>query len=262
MLHPPVVPETALADPPVIPETMRRARRYPGPRPLACISRFRVSRRLAGTTGQGALCARYPTATRPQRSPPASPPLPVVQDGAKCPAGSSRRRPRPTTTAPNPSTAGIMAANAPHLPLKTAPGMSRRFSIIEPLRNLHLKRRATRIAASSLFEADWYLNRYPDVCESEIDPALHYDATGEPEAHWPHPLYNLGWNRRPLEIPKSDDRIPREHNLATTPGQWCCAHQFTDPELSSAVRVRRPFVTQALVRRRQYNQDYRSTELG
>ena len=74
-----------------------------------------------------------------------------------------------------------MAINASHLPLKNAPGMSRQFLIIDLLRDLHQERRIAKIAASSLFDADWYFNRYPDVVEAGMAPALHYASTGEVE---------------------------------------------------------------------------------
>ena len=86
-----------------------------------------------------------------------------------------------------------MAANASHLPLKTAPGMSRRFPIIDLLRNLHLKRRVAKIDASPLFDAGWYLNRYPDVRQAEIDPALHYVRVGADESRNLIPFFDSAW---------------------------------------------------------------------
>ena len=99
-----------------------------------------------------------------------------------------------------------MAVNASHLPLKTAPGMSRRFPIIDLLRNLHLKRRIAKIAASPLFDADWYLHRYPDVVEACMAPALHYVRTGgvEPCALFRSPCQAWLVARRKFSLPQKD----------------------------------------------------------
>lgn len=40
---------------------------------------------------------------------------------------------------------------------------------------------AIRVKASPLFDAEWYLSRYPDVAIARIDPALHYSLRGEAE---------------------------------------------------------------------------------
>lgn len=54
------------------------------------------------------------------------------------------------------------------------------------------KRRTEQLAllrASSLFDRDWYLSRYPDVAEARIDPALHYLTNGWREGRDPSPSF-------------------------------------------------------------------------
>ncbi|HWB54184.1 MAG TPA: glycosyltransferase [Tepidisphaeraceae bacterium] len=49
---------------------------------------------------------------------------------------------------------------------------------------------AKLIAASGLFDAQFYLNRYPDVLSSGIDPLAHFLKYGADEGRDPHPLFN------------------------------------------------------------------------
>ena len=122
-----------------------------------------------------------------------------------------------------------MAANAPHLPLKTAPVMSRRFPIIELLRNLHLKRRVAKIAASPLFDAGWYLNRYPDVREAGIDPALHYVRIGADENRWPNPLFDPAWFEGQAGR-QTSRKTPLERYLALPVAGRPSTHPLIDPD--------------------------------
>ncbi|HUO22888.1 MAG TPA: FkbM family methyltransferase [Caulobacteraceae bacterium] len=46
------------------------------------------------------------------------------------------------------------------------------------------------IAASALFDAQWYLQAYPDVAEAGMDPALHYLLRGGIDARSPGPLFD------------------------------------------------------------------------
>src|SRR5690606_26219124 len=43
---------------------------------------------------------------------------------------------------------------------------------------------------SSLFDNDWYLNKYEDVAKSKIDPAKHYLRWGAQEGRDPSPSLN------------------------------------------------------------------------
>lgn len=63
------------------------------------------------------------------------------------------------------------------------------------LRRWRLKRRARKIEASPLFDADWYRKRYPDAGDASLDPALHYIVAGAAEGRRPHPLFDPGCYR-------------------------------------------------------------------
>jgi lipopolysaccharide biosynthesis protein/GT2 family glycosyltransferase len=49
------------------------------------------------------------------------------------------------------------------------------------------------LASSPLFDRDWYLERYPDVRESGMDPALHYVELGAAEARNPGGEFDTQW---------------------------------------------------------------------
>lgn len=44
-----------------------------------------------------------------------------------------------------------------------------------------------------LFDGRWYLDRYQDVREAEIDPLFHYIVVGATEGRDPHPLFETRW---------------------------------------------------------------------
>lgn len=46
---------------------------------------------------------------------------------------------------------------------------------------------------SGLFDADWYLEKYPDVQKSSIDPAKHYLLYGASEGRKPSPSFDGDW---------------------------------------------------------------------
>jgi len=52
-------------------------------------------------------------------------------------------------------------------------------------RSRRLDRAAMVIGGSTLFDADWYLSRYPDVAESGLDPLRHYVEFGWREGRDP-----------------------------------------------------------------------------
>jgi GT2 family glycosyltransferase len=52
----------------------------------------------------------------------------------------------------------------------------------------------TRILlGSQLFDATWYLRRYPDVAAAKIDPLTHYVSHGAREGRNPNPLFDGNW---------------------------------------------------------------------
>ena len=49
---------------------------------------------------------------------------------------------------------------------------------------------AARLRATPILDANWYLDRYPDVAAAEIDPALHYLRSGAAELRDPGPYFS------------------------------------------------------------------------
>lgn len=62
-------------------------------------------------------------------------------------------------------------------------------------RRLRLRADRKLLVASPLFDAGWYLARYPDVAASGIDPALHYLRSGSGEQRDPGPQFDGAWYR-------------------------------------------------------------------
>jgi GT2 family glycosyltransferase/glycosyltransferase involved in cell wall biosynthesis len=49
------------------------------------------------------------------------------------------------------------------------------------------------LASSPLFDAQWYLHRYPDVAEARMDPLEHYVTFGAAEGRDPGPRFSTKW---------------------------------------------------------------------
>ena len=58
---------------------------------------------------------------------------------------------------------------------------------------LDARRVAEQLEQSGLFDAAFYLARYPDVASAGVDPALHYVTGGAAERRTPHPLFDTGF---------------------------------------------------------------------
>lgn len=56
--------------------------------------------------------------------------------------------------------------------------------------NRQMQEEVMAVARSSLFDADWYLGRYPDVRKADLDPALHYVRWGAKEGRDPGPEFS------------------------------------------------------------------------
>lgn len=52
------------------------------------------------------------------------------------------------------------------------------------------RQQTSQVAASPLFDANWYLTRYPDVAIARIDPAQHYSLRGEAEGRDAGPAFS------------------------------------------------------------------------
>ena len=69
-------------------------------------------------------------------------------------------------------------------------GRLRRIPLVAKI----LHRDALRIVgASELFDRHWYLERYPDVAQSGLDPLLHYVLWGTTERRDPGPGFDTAW---------------------------------------------------------------------
>jgi len=62
-----------------------------------------------------------------------------------------------------------------------------------PNKNQNVEQTRRLISESGLFDADWYLNRYPDVVESGLDPLDHYARFGGFEGRWSGPEFHGRW---------------------------------------------------------------------
>ena len=49
------------------------------------------------------------------------------------------------------------------------------------------------VKQSELFDASWYLERYPDVASHKLDPVEHYFYFGASEGRNPGPNFNTAW---------------------------------------------------------------------
>jgi hypothetical protein len=55
------------------------------------------------------------------------------------------------------------------------------------------RRLLRQLAASGLFDADWYLREYPDVAASGLSPVEHYLEEGYLRGYRPNPLFDTRW---------------------------------------------------------------------
>ena len=49
------------------------------------------------------------------------------------------------------------------------------------------------VAASGLFDAEWYLSRYDDIRASDLSPSLHFHRHGWQEGRWPNRYFDPQW---------------------------------------------------------------------
>jgi hypothetical protein len=77
-------------------------------------------------------------------------------------------------------------------------GMAKRFRWIKRAggglqEHFLLRPKVRLIAASGLFDSDWYLEQYPDVRAARISPLVHYLRHGAAEGRDPNPLFDSDW---------------------------------------------------------------------
>ena len=107
-------------------------------------------------------------------------------------------------------------------------------------RRLQLRRQVRLVLRSGLFDADWYLGRYPDVAAAGLDPVLHFLRHGAGEGRDPGPSFD------------ARDYLAR-HPEASTPGQNPLLHYLSQAAANGGGPAPHPSPTwrRLFVRRRQ-----------
>ncbi|WP_370244209.1 hypothetical protein [Alteromonas abrolhosensis] len=80
-------------------------------------------------------------------------------------------------------------------------------------KKLKLRQDAGLIYTSELFDADWYLNTYPDVKSANIDPAEHYLEYGAKEGRLPSASFDGNWYLKRYPDVADSDVNPLVHYL-------------------------------------------------
>ncbi len=74
-------------------------------------------------------------------------------------------------------------------------------SQVAAARHYLLRGHSAGAAPNPLFDAEYYLERYPDVVSSAINPLLHYALFGYAEGRQPGPLFDADWYRAEADSP-------------------------------------------------------------
>ena len=69
------------------------------------------------------------------------------------------------------------------------------------------------VANSPLFDANWYLRKYPDVANAGMDPLIHYMNYGSQEGRNPSKDFDTGWYRSTYKDVSGTGIIPLVHYL-------------------------------------------------
>jgi hypothetical protein len=67
---------------------------------------------------------------------------------------------------------------------------------ISPLTHYIKRGAAARYDPNPMFSTAWYLDHYPDIASARINPLVHYAAHGGFEGRDPHPLFDTVWYRQ------------------------------------------------------------------
>src|SRR6185437_5894608 len=84
------------------------------------------------------------------------------------------------------------------------------------------------IRKAKLFDAPWYLTRYPDVAEAGADPLRHYIRHGAAEGRDPHPLFDSQWYRTQAPDLAETRLSPLAHYVTTGVAQGLDPHPLFD----------------------------------
>ena len=74
-----------------------------------------------------------------------------------------------------------------------------------------IKKSLSRTPKNPLFDADWYLEKYPDVAVLGLDPYAHYLMFGAHEGRNPNPLFDTNWYLERYPDVKNEGLNPLMH---------------------------------------------------
>ena len=66
-----------------------------------------------------------------------------------------------------------------------------------------------------MFDSQWYLQRYPDVAATGVDPLQHYIQLGHAENRDPHPEFSTSRYREAHQSLVESGDNPLQHYLST-----------------------------------------------
>lgn len=85
-------------------------------------------------------------------------------------------------------------------------------------------------ALRQVFDAPFYLARYPDVKTAGANPLVHYLIHGFTEDRKPHPLFEPNYYFNQCPEARAAGANPLIHFLEAAPGNWCNPHMLFDCE--------------------------------
>jgi hypothetical protein len=85
-------------------------------------------------------------------------------------------------------------------------------------------------ALRRVFDAEFYLARYPDVKFAGMNPLAHYLIHGAAEDRKPHPLFEPNYYFNQCPEARAAGCNPLIHFLESEPGHWCNPHMLFDCE--------------------------------
>jgi hypothetical protein len=84
-----------------------------------------------------------------------------------------------------------------------------------------------------LFDAAFYLRKYPDVAASGVNPLFHYLLHGAAEGRKPHPLFEPAYHAAQVAVARGN---PLLAYLKTGPDSHARPHPLFDPQAYARVR--------------------------
>lgn len=87
------------------------------------------------------------------------------------------------------------------------------------------------IEASALFNAEWYLRRYPDVAIANFEPLAHYIMHGHAAGYFPNPIFDSAWYSSNYGLSGTN---PLEHYIRTGRRRGLWPNRMFDPAYYAA----------------------------